>query len=225
MNVILKILVTIGILLYIKSCVTKTTMAHLPDELPTDLPKVDLSKVDLSKIDLPEILKPKTEETKKEPADTTERVEFAHKQRVRKDPDCVEVSKPFGKSMVADASDIKHMEKPSQWMVTNNSAETLAIVIEQREKVVAVAYVGPLQHYKAKIPSEEISLSVKYTGNSCINWKSPGGVKSRVPMVPPDQAKRNQAKTAIMKTTITSTSSGIDVETKLNGFESSDGGN
>jgi hypothetical protein len=211
---IFKIILTVVILIYIKSCITKITAEKLPEELPTELPKIDLSK-----IKLPEFLKSQEEKKVAEKKDTTDRISVPHKATTSRDSGCVEVVKPFGKSMVESAAEIKHMERPVNWVVANNSAMTLAIVVEQYEKVVALAYIGPMQRYKAKIPSDGISFNVKSSKGSCINWKRNEGVQSKTPKLSQEIFKGNHKKIAVIKTDVTPTSTGLDVETRFSGLE------
>jgi len=140
-------------------------MEKLPDEIPLAIPSIS------------DILK-KPKPVDAPVADMTDRLHIPKNQSSAKTTsiDCEYVNDSHGKSLVASPDEIKNLNMPRQWAVVNRSYQTIAIVISQDGKKVAVAFIAPLQKYSASIPSSSLDFVVKHGREKCINWRQSGGV-------------------------------------------------
>jgi hypothetical protein len=129
--------------------------------------------------------------------------------------DCEVTTSPHGRSLLAHGDEAQYMNNPASWSVHNNTIATVSIVLSQFRKQVAVVFLGPGQHYQAEIPSSNIDFLVNYTTGNCVNWKSNIGIIGNLPIPSysrPDFSIRN---TAVYKSYISPTSSGIKLSTKF----------
>ena len=170
-------------------------MEKLPDEIPLSVPSLHDFLNKAKPVDAPV-------------SDTTDRVRIPKKQSNTKaiSTDCENVNGSHGKSLVASPHEIKNLDKPRQWEVANSSNQTLAIVVSQDGKKVAVAFVAPLQKYSASIPSSTLDFVVKHSRDKCINWRQAGGVLFTSP------AGSNGSTDFV--TNVSDSPSGIDVKTR-----------
>lgn len=168
MGIILKIALAIFFVFYVKSCVTKTTLEHLPDSIPIEMKNISIKELNIGK---------QVSSEKSQKSDSTDRIVLQPQSFHPRLTECEDVHSAHGKSLISHASDVTNMERPRLWTVKNQSNLTLAIVIIQNNQKVAVAFVDPDGIYRAKIPSSELDFFVKYSKNTCVNWRQAGGVK------------------------------------------------
>lgn len=140
-------------------------------------------------------------------------------------PNCEEVSAPHGKSLVSSASEIRNNEITAYWKAINNSGQTVAIVIGQDNKYVAVAFLGPNQKYESRIPGSKLQFFIHHTVKTCVKWDSLfSPIYSYIPdlQVPfKDRDKKKQIdmyRDAIFQTIIEPTPNGVSSGTTLVGY-------
>jgi hypothetical protein len=160
---------------------------------------------------------------------------------------CAVVDAPFAQTLLSKATDVRNGNIPAYWKAINKTNKTVAIVVKQDKKNVAVAYLSPNSSLGSRIPATHLKFDIKF-GDGCVNWKSDGGISSELPLevgngargketslsskeVTVDRAKNSDSpkvkkgkedfyRLAIFVTTIEKSGDGFEAVSKLSGHAS-----
>lgn len=234
MGFVFKIAVTIFLMWYIKSCSEDYLTARIDNAKREVESRQEPSKSDVQGL-LNKILsfewlnggKTDSFAEKPEPMDTTERIRVAspvEPKRGKSNSHCEVVQTAHGKSLVSNPSEIRNLEVPVTWRAVNNTNQTIAILINQDGKDVAVAFLGPRRKYESRIPASALQFSIRRSQDACINWRVDQGVFTRIPIptempnYTPTSNTIELYRNAIFQTEVNTGFEGVTVETKLIGF-------
>lgn len=134
---------------------------------------------------------------------------------------CEDVDAPRARSLVQNARDIRDGHVPAYWKAINNSEQTVAIILSQDNRDVALALIPSRGTYESRIPATFLKLRIVASANSCIDWVGRRGVDASLPYPSSGIAPSNERdyfRNAIFQTTIGSGSNGVKASTTFVGY-------
>ena len=131
---------------------------------------------------------------------------------------CEEVKSVKFNYLVRNTNVIEDINEQSYWKLSNNTNQTVSVIIKQKDIDLFVAFLPPHAIFQTRLPGGNLSFQFRSSRDTCINWATGYSFSSEIPNLDEAGNPITSYKNAIFETTTLNSGTQLKARTKFIGY-------